>query len=243
MKIKIPSRFIKVREDCSEIYKVKKDVIFFDSVNLRFSLVKNKISGKNNKIYIKDGDILREVKKVPGLTFKISGNDNKIIIDKSCYFMNSSIYIWGSQGEIIFAENVRCLKSLIDQGTNSTNRKIYIGKNNYLLEMKIHNWGDNVNFILGDFCMLSSGIKVLTSDGHPIKNIYTEEIINKPGSVNIGEKCWIGKDVTFCKNITIVPNTIVGIGSVVTKSFHDENTIIAGNPARVIKKDVTYSFR
>ena len=108
--------------------------------------------------------------------------------------------------------------------------------------MSIHNWGDDVNFILGDHCMLSNGIKVLTSDGHPIRNIKTGEIINKPGSVTIGDKCWIGKDVTICKKVTLPSQTIIGVGSVVTKSFNEENTIIAGNPARIIKKDVTYSF-
>lgn len=36
-------------------------------------------------------------------------------------------------------------------------------------------------------------------------------------------------------------HTIVGAGAVVAKSFPDENCIVAGNPAKVIKKICQYN--
>ena len=48
----------------------------------------------------------------------------------------------------------------------------------------------------------------------------------------------IGSSATIMCGITIGKNAIVGAGSVVTKDVPD-NTIVAGNPARILKKIVT----
>lgn len=53
-------------------------------------------------------------------------------------------------------------------------------------------------------------------------------------SVNIGNNVWIGEQTCILPGVSIGNNSIVGAGSIVTKSFPD-NVIIAGNPARVIK--------
>lgn len=57
----------------------------------------------------------------------------------------------------------------------------------------------------------------------------------EPRSVILGEKCWIGMNSVILPGVTLGPNTVVGAGSVVTKSFLEGNCIIAGNPARIIK--------
>lgn len=54
--------------------------------------------------------------------------------------------------------------------------------------------------------------------------------------VIIGAKCWIGMNSMILPGVELGDHTIVGAGSIVTKSFPKGNVIIAGNPAKFIKK-------
>ena len=53
--------------------------------------------------------------------------------------------------------------------------------------------------------------------------------------VVIGENCWLGMNSVILPGVSLGDNTIVGAGSVVTKSFMDGNCVIGGNPARIIR--------
>lgn len=59
--------------------------------------------------------------------------------------------------------------------------------------------------------------------------------LSSNGPVLIGDFTWIGDKVSILPNVTLGRNCIVGANSVVTKSFTD-NSVIAGNPAKLIKK-------
>lgn len=51
----------------------------------------------------------------------------------------------------------------------------------------------------------------------------------------IGEESWIGMNSMILPGVVLGPHTVVGAGSVVTKSFPDGYCVIAGVPAKVIK--------
>lgn len=89
--------------------------------------------------------------------------------------------------------------------------------------------------------MLSNNITFQMSDAHSVLDKNTKKIINRvTHPVIVGKHSWISRNVIFTKSASIAPNTIVGNGAVVTKEFKEEYIAIAGNPAKIIKRDVVW---
>lgn len=102
--------------------------------------------------------------------------------------------------------------------------------------------GNNVSIMSNCLMMSAGGITIednvmiaanvqLISNNHDLEK--RSVITCKP--VHIKKNCWIGAGATILAGVTIGKNAVVGAGSVVTKDVED-NVIVAGNPARVIRK-------
>lgn len=87
---------------------------------------------------------------------------------------------------------------------------------------------------LGKNFLFAPGVKLISAD-HDFKN-HANAIKEKP--IIIGDNVWLGANVIILPGVEIGNDCVVGAGSVVTKSFKEENLVIAGNPARIIKKEI-----
>ena len=116
--------------------------------------------------------------------------------------------------------------------------------NTPLTVVRAHNVKIEKNVIIMNGCLMMSagGITIddeaqiaanvqLISNNHDLENRMV--ITCKP--VHIWRRAWIGAGATILPGVTIGENSVVGAGSVVTRDV-ESNTIVAGNPARVIKK-------
>lgn len=84
---------------------------------------------------------------------------------------------------------------------------------------------------IGRGTYIAPNVGIITSN-HSVRNL---DLHDTPKPVEIGEKCWIGMNSVILPGVKLGNNTIVGAGSIVTKSFYHGNCIIAGNPAKIIK--------
>ena len=109
-----------------------------------------------------------------------------------------------------------------------------IGENVLIQSRKIPLYSRLIRF--HNNIMVASNVIFLTHDvTHNILNkaFPDKKFTEKIGCIEIMDNVFIGANSTILYNVRIGSNAIVAAGSVVTKDV-PENTIVGGNPARVI---------
>lgn len=89
--------------------------------------------------------------------------------------------------------------------------------------------------IIGKGTWIAPNVGIITSN-HNLKDLNKHD---NAKDVIIGKNCWIGMNSVILPGVELGPNTIVGAGSVVTKSFPEGGCVIAGNPAKKIRNIVS----
>lgn len=92
---------------------------------------------------------------------------------------------------------------------------------------------------IGDNCLFSSDVVFRTGDSHSVLDLNGSRI-NPSQDISIGNRVWICNRVIVAKGVSIREDSIIGAGSVVTKSIPDTNVVIAGIPAKVVKREVSW---
>jgi acetyltransferase-like isoleucine patch superfamily enzyme len=88
---------------------------------------------------------------------------------------------------------------------------------------------------IGDHVAIAGGTEIITHDGATW--CFLDELgpVDVFGKIKIGNNVFIGDNCTILPNTIIGDNCIVGAGSVVRGKF-PENSVIFGNPAKVVTK-------
>lgn len=84
---------------------------------------------------------------------------------------------------------------------------------------------------IGDYTEIAQNVGIISANHDP----YNHSEHDRSEVVRIGSYCWIGMAAIILPGVELGDFTVVGAGSVVTKSFPQGYVVIAGNPASVIR--------
>lgn len=247
--IKFFTHFIRDKNKRKQV----RDILLYNNIVLP-SQIKNMsagylVNGVNNKIIIVENGVergLRVGETIPGLKIEINGNNNTVKLELPIKAENSfiqignditndDVYIKISQSMLFREVYIRCFWG--------KGQFCKIGKNTTICSANII-LDSLASCIIGEDCMFSNSIRIWGDDGHSILDANTGEILNEPkGAVTIGNHVWVGEAVRITKNARIHDNSIIGGGAVAYKDYEESNVVIAGNPGKIVRRNITWDRR
>lgn len=152
--------------------------------------------------------------------FNVIGRGNLIIIENHCDLRGLHIFMEGNNNKIVIGHNTIVNAS---KKTPTSFNACHGG-----------------SIVINPNCLFSNNIEIHTTDYHSIVDERGFSI-NRPSDVYIGKHCWIGLRSVLLKGTRLSDNTIVGACSLVAKSYEEGNIIIAGTPAILKKRKVSWT--
>ena len=174
----------------------------------------------NRMILRMHGAALGENVQIPGKVFWQVGG-GKIAIGKDFYFSSGEGVnpIAGNAQGVVYVESDARLVIGDNVGMSST-------------RLWIH---DSVT--IGDNVKIGGCVLITDTDAHPMDYMVrrTSNEGTKSAPIVIEDDVWIGAHSVVLKGVTIGARSIIGAGSVVTRSI-PADCVAAGNPCRVIRR-------
>lgn len=93
---------------------------------------------------------------------------------------------------------------------------------------------DGAKVTIGDNVFIAPNTGIYTA-GHPLEKDLRNQGLEYAKPVHIGNNVWIGAGVSIMPGVTIGDDTVIGAGSVVTRSI-PSGVVAVGNPCKVLKK-------
>lgn len=198
-----------------------------------------------------------------GIKVKFMGHDSTIHVGKGFRAQGLEITI-GSNVSLEIGESVTACKKVIwgleDDSKvkiGSATRWVQDGAEIWCKENSVCDIGKKCSFrndffvvsrntqlIIGDNALFGQNVIIRTHDEHLIYDLKSGECINDARylkrEVVIGEHVWVGQDAYILYNTVIGNGSVVGARSLVKGKFPN-NCILAGMPARIIKRDIAWS--
>lgn len=155
---------------------------------------------------------------------------------KKLYKEYYTLFISKSVGNC--GKNLKCYST---QLFLKNKKNIFFGDNVKLNEYCYLYPRSNAKIILKDNSTISAFAKLITATYDVEKYLFDDnknyKDIHSDKSIIIGENCWVGANAMILPGVELRGHgIIVGAGSVVTKSFDEDYVLIAGNPAKIMKK-------
>lgn len=168
-----------------------------------------------------------------GCYFRFCGKNNKLKIAPNARLKNVYIEFLGDDGICELNDSPR-LQGAIRLGYGCT---VKIEKNVSCTNAVYITCAEHTNIFIGEDCMFATNNQIRTDDAHGIYDVKTGKRLNNSKDVYIGKHVWLGFNTVVLGGAFIGDGSVVGMNSLVKKKFPN-NCVIAGNPAKLIKKDI-----
>lgn len=93
---------------------------------------------------------------------------------------------------------------------------------------------DDTHIYVGDGTMIGPNVTLATA-GHPILPELCARAYQYNLPISIGKNCWLGAGVIVLPGVKIGDNTVVGVGSAISKDL-SANVVAVGCPRRVLRE-------
>ncbi|MGN0419399.1 MAG: acyltransferase [Acetatifactor sp.] len=168
----------------------------------------------------------------------------KIRYGKKCEFYGLPVIIRTGNSEMVLGNGVVVKSSFLSNLIGLYQRSIIMARagGKVVLEDDVRMSATTIysraSIHIGKHTSIGANVKIFDHDFHPID---PDERLEHPNSgmkckpIEIGENVFIGCNCIILKGSKIGNNCVIGAGSVVAGTFED-SCVIAGNPARVVRK-------
>ena len=191
----------------------------------------------NNKYRLRGTKLKNFGKSLYKCKFICNGSGNEIILYAGGTIRNTTFYINGNNNIIEIGADSSIAEG--DLYIEDDNNKIEIGDQTRMCG-KIHlACTESKTIKIGNDCLFSSEIVFRTGDSHSLVDMEGNRI-NSAADIELGNHVWVGYRALINKGVYIAPNNVVGTGAIVTKKFEESNTVIAGVPAKVVKRNTNW---
>ncbi len=205
------------------------------------------ITGKNNQIiFIKDGKETKKFFLPKGLRITIDGDNNKVFIEQPIKFSHAKISLCGSNNVFSIKKTtipISDVSMFIGAGSEIyIDENASIGQGNFYLVAN-GNYKTGHKIVIGKNFRAGKDTIIRTSDGHSLINPETNIATNEPQDIIIGDNVWIMSRCMIAKGTKIPNNSAVAAYSFVNKKYDEENILLAGIPAKVLKHNIKWDLR
>ncbi len=94
----------------------------------------------------------------------------------------------------------------------------------------------------GEGVLIANDNLITNDDHHAIIDNESGKIVNYPQDIRIGAKCWICQSCFILKGTVLPDGSILGARSVCAKTFEEKNCVIVGNPPRIVRRGVRWTY-
>ena len=191
---------------------------------------------QNNKIVLGEGVNPWLVHKIQ---FAPDAVDNEIYIGSGFRCGKFALDIQGQGNKVFIGDQVRFGGKLMIRGKGIECR---IGSHCHCVDAYVLAY--KANLTIGEHCLISREVVIRNSDVHKIFNKGDEPKLsnaqNPPQDLTIGRHVWVGARAFVSKGAQIPEECVIGASSFVNKSFVESHCIIAGTPAKIVKRHIDW---